>query len=288
MNLIFPANHLKRISQLLSRIPLMKKIISILITGIFIFIHCQPVPITKRRQLDLVPQAQMVSLGIQSYQQVKDSLKTVTGTPQAQEVATVAKNITNAVITYLDQHKLSDRVKDFKWQYNLFEDTAVNAWAMPGGGIGVFTGILPYTKNDTGLAVVLGHEIAHVIAQHGDERMSQMLLVNMGGLGLSTALSTKPELTQKFAMAAFGLGTQVGVLLPYSRLQESEADHLGLIFMAMAGYDPHAAIPFWERMSNASKGPEVPEFLSTHPNDKKRIQNLEKLIPEAMKQYKPK
>jgi predicted Zn-dependent protease len=266
----------------------MKKIISILIASIVIFIHCQPVPITKRKQLDLVPQSQMVSLGIQSYNQMKDSLKTVTGTPQAQEVATVAKNITDAVITYLNQHKLSDRIKNFKWQYSLFEDTAVNAWAMPGGGIGVFTGILPYTKNDTGLAVVLGHEIAHVVAQHGDERMSQMLLINLGGIGLSTALSTKPELTQKFALAAFGLGAQVGVLLPYSRLQESEADHLGLIFMAMAGYDPHSAIPFWERMMNAPNRQEVPEFLNTHPNDKQRIQNIEKLIPEAMKLYKPK
>jgi predicted Zn-dependent protease len=266
----------------------MKRIVSLIIAGIFIFTNCQSVPITKRKQLDLVPQSQMVSLGNQSYEQVKDSLKTVTGTPQAQEVATVAKNITNAVRTYLNQHNQSDRIKDFKWQYSLFEDTSVNAWAMPGGGIGVFTGILPFTKNDTGLAVVLGHEIAHIVAQHGDERMSQMLLVNMGGIGLSTALSTKPELTQKFALAAFGLGAQVGVLLPYSRLQESEADHLGLIFMSMAGYDPHAAIPFWERMMNATNRQEVPAFLSTHPNDKQRIQDIEKFIPEAMKLYKPK
>ena len=238
----------------------MKRISSIVIIGIFIFFQCQPVPITKRRQLDLVPQAQMVSLGIETYNKVKDSLKTVTGTPQSQEVTTVGKKITEAVITYLNQHKQSDRIKDFKWQYSLFEDTSVNAWAMPGGGIGVFTGILPITQNDTGLAVVLGHEIAHVVAQHGDERMSQMLLVNLGGIGLSTALSTKPQLTQQLAMAAFGLGAQVGVLLPFSRLHESEADHLGLIFMAMAGYDPHAAIPFWERMMNAGKGPQIPDI----------------------------
>lgn len=266
----------------------MKRISSLVIVGIFAFLQCQPVPITQRHQLHLVPHSQMVSLGIESYKKVKDSLKTVTGTQQSQEVTTVGKNITEAVISYLNQHKQSDRIKNFNWQYSLFLDSSVNAWAMPGGGIGVFTGILPITQNDTGLAVVLGHEIAHVVAQHGDERMSQMLIVNLGGIGLSTALSTKPQLTQQLALAAFGLGAQVGVLLPYSRLQESEADHLGLIFMSIAGYDPHAAIPFWERMINAGKGPQIPEFLNTHPNDKQRIQNLEKLIPEAMKYYKPK
>jgi predicted Zn-dependent protease len=156
---------------------------------------------------------------------------------------------------------------------------------MPGGKVGVYTGILPVTKNDTGLAVVLGHEIAHAIANHGDERMSQALLVEVGGIALAQALAKKPELTRKLALSAFGLGSEVGILLPYSRLQESEADQLGLIFMAMAGYDPRSAVGFWERMSAKEKG-NVPEFLSTHPTDKNRIENIKKKIPEALKYYK--
>jgi predicted Zn-dependent protease len=264
----------------------MKRFLSLTIIGIIIFISCQPVPITSRKQLHLIPQSQMTSLGIQSYKEVKDSLKTITGTSESEEVTRVGKKITEAVTTFLKQNNETDRVKGFKWQYSLFQDTTINAWAMPGGGIGVFTGILPYTQNDTGLAVVLGHEVAHVIAQHGNERMSQLLLVELGGAGLSVALSQKPQLTRQLALAAFGLGSQIGVLLPYSRLQESEADRLGLIFMAIAGYNPNAAIPFWERMAKVGEGKKPPELLSTHPGDKKRIEDIKKYIPEAMKYYK--
>lgn len=264
----------------------MKRFISLTIVGVLVFIYCQPVPITSRKQLHLIPQSQMTSLGIQSYKQVKDSLKTITGTSESEEVTRVGKKITEAVAAFLKDKNESDRIKDFKWQYSLFQDSSINAWAMPGGGIGVFTGILPYTQNDTGLAVVMGHEVAHVIAQHGNERMSQLLLVQLGGVGLSVALSQKPELTQQLALAAFGLGSQIGLLLPYSRLQESEADRLGLIFMAIAGYNPNAAIAFWQRMAEASKGQKPPEFLSTHPEDEKRIEDIKKHIPEAMGYYK--
>jgi predicted Zn-dependent protease len=186
---------------------------------------------------------------------------------------------------YFHEHNLSGRLKGYKWEFNLVEDKEINAWCMPGGKVVVYTGILPVAKDETGLAVVMGHEIAHAVAQHGDERMSQALLAEMGGMALSLALSQNPSQTNDLYLAAYGAGATVGVLLPYSRLQESEADRLGLIFMAMAGYDPRAAVDFWKRMAASKKGGAAPEFLSTHPADSKRINNIEKLIPEAMSYY---
>jgi len=156
---------------------------------------------------------------------------------------------------------------------------------MPGGKVVVYTGILPITQDDTGLAVVMGHEIAHAVAQHGNERMSQQLAVQLGGMALATAVATKPALTQQLWMTAFGLGSSVGIILPYSRLQENEADRLGLTFMAMAGYDPRKAVDFWERMSQVKSGQAPPEFLSTHPSDQTRIQNIKSIIPDVMPYY---
>jgi predicted Zn-dependent protease len=165
------------------------------------------------------------------------------------------------------------------------KNVGVNAWCMPGGKVVVYTGILPVAQDDSGLAVVIAHEIAHAIAQHGSERMSQGLLVNLGGGVLSSALEKKPEETKNLWMTVFGVGTQYGVILPYSRLHENEADHLGLIFMSMAGYNPNAAVAFWERMSKIKKGQLNLEFLSTHPTDQTRINNIKAEIPEAMKYY---
>ena len=158
---------------------------------------------------------------------------------------------------------------------------------MPGGKVVAYTGILPITRDEQGLAVVLGHEIAHAIAEHGSERMSQGLLADLGGVALSEALKTKPEETRQLWMTAFGVGAQYGALLPFSRLQESEADRLGLIFMALAGYDPNGAVGFWERMASAKPGAAPPQFLSTHPSDATRIQAIRKDLPEAMRYYKP-
>jgi predicted Zn-dependent protease len=160
----------------------------------------------------------------------------------------------------------------------------VNAWCMPGGKVVVYTGILPVTKNENGLAVVMGHEIAHAIAEHGNERMSQELLRQAGGVALTVALKDNPEETRNLWLAAYGLGSEVGVMLPFSRLHESEADHLGLIFMAMAGYDPREAPDFWTRMAEAG-GQKPPEFLSTHPSDETRISSLNNWMPEALKYY---
>lgn len=155
---------------------------------------------------------------------------------------------------------------------------------MPGGKVVVYTGILPFTKDETGLAVVLGHEIAHAVAHHGNERMSQGLIAQLGGTALQVALAKKPQQTQQLYMTVFGAAANVGYLLPYSRLQESEGDYLGLIFMAMAGYDPQAAVPFWERMA-AQGGGKPPEFLSTHPSDETRMKDLQKNMNEALSYY---
>jgi predicted Zn-dependent protease len=164
----------------------------------------------------------------------------------------------------------------------------VNAFAMPGGKVVVYTGLFPVAKDETGLAVVVGHEIAHVFAKHGAERMSQQLLVQMGGIALTEAIKEKPEATKAIFLTSFTVGSQVGLLLPYSRLHESEADRLGLIFMAMAGYDPHQAVAFWQRMAEQSKGQGKPiELLSTHPADATRVQDLQNRLPEALEYYKP-
>jgi len=166
------------------------------------------------------------------------------------------------------------------------EDKEVNAWCMPGGKVVVYSGILPVTQGEAGLAVVMAHEIAHAVAEHGNERMSQGLLAQFGGMALSEALSARPEATQNLWMTAYGVGAQYGAMLPYSRLQENEADHLGLIFMAMAGYDPNEAVTLWQRMATQKGGTAPPEFLSTHPSDAARIENIRRLIPEAMRYYK--
>ena len=164
----------------------------------------------------------------------------------------------------------------------MVEGKQVNAWAMPGGKVVVYTGILPVATDEKGLAVIMGHEIAHVVADHGNERMSQGLIFQFGGMALSTALSNQPQQTRKLWMQVYGAGAQYGVMLPYSRLHESEADHLGLVFMAMAGYNPNSAVDFWKKMAKMKSGQAPPELLSTHPSDQRRIQEIRNLIPKAM------
>lgn len=252
----------------------------------FLFIQCSTVPITGRKQLDLIPAAEMQSLSYQQYSDFIKSNKISTDHSGTAMVKNVGGRIQRAVEQYMAQKNLSGSLKGYNWEFNLIEDKQINAWCMPGGKVVVYTGILPVTKDETGLAVVLGHEIAHAIAQHGDERMSQGLVAQLGGMALQEAIKSKPAMTQQLFMTAFGVGAQVGVLLPYSRLQESEADHLGLIFMAMAGYDPNQAIPFWQRMSSMNTGQKPPVFLSDHPADAKRIQDIQKELPEALRYYK--
>ena len=189
-----------------------------------------------------------------------------------------------AVEDYCNENSIQDRLAGYQWEFNLIEDDSVNVWCMPGGKVVVYTGLLPVAKTETGVAVVMGHEIAHAFAKHGAERMTQSLIIEMGGKALSTALSKSPEKTKSLFIQSYGLGTKVGLVLPYSRVHETEADHLGLVFMAMAGYDPEEAVAFWQRMAAAKEGQtQPPEILSTHPADATRIANLKTFLPEAMK-----
>jgi predicted Zn-dependent protease len=248
-------------------------------------LSCAKVPITGRSQLNLIPQSEMLSMSATQY---TDFLKTNPESNDAAGKAQVVKvgtNIQHAVESYMDSKGLGDKIKDFHWEFHLVESKEVNAWCMPGGKVVVYTGILPVTQTEAGLAVVLGHEIGHAIAQHGNERMSQSLMAQMGGTALSVALANKPAQTQQMWMSAFGAGAQYGALLPFSRLQESEADKIGLVLMSMAGYDPNEAVTFWGRMA-ATGGEKPAELMSTHPSDQRRIDDLKKEIPEAMKYYK--
>ena len=263
-----------------------RKTLLVAIVGLLVY-ACATVPVTGRRQLSLIPAGQINAMSFNQYAEFLKSAKLSTDQQQTRMVRAVGEKIQRAVEQYFAAKKMSSELKGYQWEFNLVEDSAVNAWCMPGGKVVVYTGILPVAKDENGLAVVMGHEIAHAVANHGNERMSQGLLTQMGGLALAKALEEKPQQTQDLFLAAFGIGAQIGVLLPYSRLHESEADHLGLIFMAMAGYDPQGAVDFWTRMAAQSQGA-LPEFLSTHPSDETRIKKLRELIPEAMTYYKPK
>ena len=194
-------------------------------------------------------------------------------------------NISRVVTGFMIKSGMEKSIKYYEWEFNLVADKTPNAWCMPGGKVVFYEGILPYTRDESGIAVVMGHEIAHAVARHGNERMSQQLITELGGLALAKAVEQKPEETQMIFLAAYGLGSQVGILLPYSRLHEKEGDRLGLIFMAMAGYNPNEAIAFWERMASAKSGAQPPEWLSTHPLDQTRIDEMKLNLPEAMKYY---
>lgn len=247
---------------------------------------CSQVEITGRKQFNLVPDVLMNTMSFQSYDEFISQNKLSTDAKQTQMVKHVGGRIQRAVEQYCAEKGLHDRLDGYEWEFNLIEDPAINAWCMSGGKVVIYTGILPVTQNEAGLATVMGHEIAHAFARHGAERMTQGLLVEMGGMALSKALASRPEQTKNLFMRSYGVGTKYGILLPYSRAHESEADHLGLIFMAMAGYNPNEAIGFWQRMSASKPGIAPPELLSTHPADSTRIQNIKELVPEAMTYYR--
>ncbi len=264
----------------------MKRIALLALTFVLLW-ACSKVPVTGRRQLNLLPESQLMSMSLTQYKAFLNENNTVSaGNEQADMVRRVGERIAAAAETYLKRHAQSSRVKDFNWEFNLVNDPTVNAWCMPGGKVVFYTGILPVTKDEAGLAVVMGHEVAHAIARHGNERMSQGLVAQAGGIGLQLALSEKPELTRNLLLQSYGVGSQLGVL-KFSRLHESEADRMGLIFMAMAGYNPEVSVDFWKRMA-AQGGSAPPEFLSTHPHNETRIQDLKAHMPEALKYYKAK
>lgn len=261
-----------------------KKIIAFTV-AVVTFVACTTVPITGRRQLNLVSDAQMQSLSYDAYDQFLKENKLSRDAQATAMVKRVGQRIQGAVEQYMAANGLSNELQGFQWEFNLIEDDQVNAWAMAGGKTVVYTGILPVAQNETGLAVVMGHEIAHAIAKHGNERMSQQLAQQFGGQTLSALAGAQPGTAQNLVMAVYGVGSQLG-LLKYGRTQESEADRLGLIFMAMAGYNPEEAVPFWQRMEAKSGGQAPPEFLSTHPSAGTRQQDLRQHMPEALKYYK--
>lgn len=261
------------------------KILGIVILLIFT-ISCSTVPITGRKQLSIIPASQMMATSFSQYDQFLKENKLSRNKKQTRMIKNVGLKIQKAVEQYFKQNNISEHLKGYKWEFNLVNNKQMNAWCMPGGKVVFYTGILPVCKNDVGVAVVMGHEIAHAIAEHGGERMSQGLITQLGGIGLAMAIKDEPKEAKALWMTAFGVGTQLGVMLPFSRLHESEADHLGLIFMAMAGYNPEEAVKFWKRMAAQKGGAAPPEFLSTHPSDETRINNLKKLMPEALKYYR--
>lgn len=250
----------------------------------FMLLACSKVPLTNRRQLDLIGNNQLMTSSFNSYQEVLKENQLSNDTEKVQMIKTVGNNIKNAVEQYLDQKNLSEITDGFKWEFNLIVDDIVNAWCMPGGKVAFYTGILPVCMDESGVAVVMGHEVAHAIANHGGERMSQALVQQLGGVALSVALQEQPQQTQALAVAAYTGVSTLGVL-KFSRLHESEADRLGLTFMAMAGYNPEEAPIFWERMKAQGSGGAPAEFLSTHPAYDTRIANLKKWMPEAKKYY---
>ncbi len=262
----------------------MKRLITIGIISIFLLSACQKVPITGRRQLNMLLESKLIGMSLNNYSQFIKQNKLSNNSQKSAMVKRVGTKIQQAVEQFMKQNKMFHKIKNYHWEFNLVESNQPNAWCMPGGKVVVYTGILPYTQTETGLAVVMGHEIAHAIARHGNERMSQALLIQMGGVGLSYALKEKPQQTQQMFMAAYGAGAKVGVSLPFSRQHETEADKMGLIFMSMAGYNPSEAVSFWQRMGK-SGAKKPPEWLSTHPSDQTRAKNLKAFLPEAMKYY---
>ena len=254
---------------------------------LFIFLtSCATVPLTGRKQLSLVNESEVMSLSLSQYDQFIKSNKISSNKIETDRIRRVGGKIAEAVEKYFKDKGLTSYLDGYKWEFNLIEDKTVNAWCMPGGKVVVYTGILPLMKNDAQLATVMSHEIAHAVARHGGERMSEQLVAQGAGAALSVALSQKPKETQQLALAAFGLGTQVGYLLPFSRTHEYEADELGLCFMAMAGYDPAQSVDFWKTMA-ANNQSKTPELLSTHPLDANRIARITQKLPEAMKYYSP-
>jgi predicted Zn-dependent protease len=265
------------------------KLFLLSIVVMMLVIACTTNAITGRSQLSLVSDEQMQQMAVTEYKQFLSENKVVSSSASrdAEMVKRVGSRIASAVTSFYKGQSASADLKNYQWEYNLVNSNQVNAWCMPGGKIVVYTGILPVTQNEAALAVVVGHEVAHAVLKHGSERMSQGLVQQLGGVALSVAVANKPVETQNMFMQAYGLGSSVGAILPHSRKQELEADRYGLIYTALAGYNPREAVPLWQRMAQLGGGQKPPEFLSTHPAEQTRIEKLQQQMPEALKYYKP-
>jgi predicted Zn-dependent protease len=266
----------------------MKKLFLLLLSSGVLITACTTNAITGRSQLSLVSESTLQQEAVTQYQTFLSQNKVVSASTNrdAEMVKRVGSRIAAAITKYYADKGLSNELAGYKWEFNLVDNKEVNAWCMPGGKVVVYTGLLPVSQNEAGLAIVLGHEITHAVAHHGQERISQALLAQGVGIGGDIFTSGNSQANSIFN-SIYAPSAQVGVLLPNSRKQELEADHYGLIFAAMAGYNPREAIPLWERMAKLNSGNKTPEILSDHPVDSKRISKLKAEMPEALKYYKP-
>ncbi|WP_411895664.1 M48 family metallopeptidase [Winogradskyella sp. A2] len=248
---------------------------------IAVIVSCATNPFTGKKTMALVSNDQLFPAAFAQYSQVLNENKVITGTSDSDMITRVGQRIAVAAERWLNANGYQGYLEDYKWEYKLIESEQVNAWCMPGGKIAFYTGILPIAQNETGVAAIMGHEVAHALANHGQQRMSSGMLQQAGGVAVAVATGNESAEKQQMWMQAYGLGTTVGMVLPFSRGHETEADKIGLYLMAIAGYNPDEAAELWKRMKANSGGEAPPEFLSTHPSNDSRIQNLKALAPKA-------
>lgn len=246
-------------------------------------VACVTNPITGRKSLQVVNNSELQQMALQEYKSTLSKARVISNTTDAKKVQSVGINIKMAAEKYYRGIGREDDLQNYNWEFNLLESKELNAWCMPGGKVAFYTGIMPVCKDETGVAVVMGHEVSHALAGHGNERISQAMIAQ--GIGIATGVSIKNEKLQRIFQVAYPLGAQVA-MLKYGRNQELEADQMGLYLMAMAGYDPRQAKPFWQRMEAQGSGSKVPEFLSTHPNPETRMSDIDKNMPKALEFYK--
>ena len=264
----------------------MKKYLVMIAAAAVLLWSCSSVPITGRKQLNLVSDSEVLASSLASYKEYMASAKVSSNTTQNATVTRVGKAIAAATESYLNNNGMASEVQNFAWEFNLVQSDELNAFCMPGGKIVVYEGLMKIIGSDDELAVVLGHEVAHAVAKHSNERMSQQVLAQYGSSILGAAVAGQSAITQTIAGQVYGLGAQYGVMLPFSRKHESEADYMGLIFAAMAGYDPNVAVTFWQRMA-AQGSSNVATWMSSHPSDAQRIADIKRHLPEALTYYKP-
>ncbi|MCA0153835.1 M48 family metallopeptidase [Winogradskyella vincentii] len=248
---------------------------------IAVIASCATNPFTGKKTMAFVSNDQLFPSAFAQYSQVLSENKVITGTSDADMITRVGQRIAVAAERWLNANGYQGYLDDYKWEYKLIESEQVNAWCMPGGKIAFYTGILPIAQNETGVAAIMGHEVAHALANHGQQRMSSGILQQAGGVAVAVATGNESPEKQQMWMQAYGLGSTIGGVLPFSRGHETEADKIGLYLMAMAGYNPDEAAELWKRMKANSGGQAPPEFLSTHPSNDTRIQNLQALAPKA-------
>lgn len=254
------------------------------LAALFLLTGCSSVPLTGRKQVLLVSDQEVLSSSLTQYNDYMKSATKSTNQAQTQMVTRVGKKIAEATEAYLKANGLSSEIQNFAWEFNLVQDSQVNAFCMPGGKIVVYEGLMKLVSSDDELAVVIGHEVAHAVAKHSNERMSQQVMAQYGAAILGAATQNKSQAIQTVAGTVYGIGAQYGVMLPFSRKHELEADYMGLVFMTMAGYNPDVAVGFWQKMS-AGSGGTTPEFMSTHPSDATRIADIQKALPEIKAKY---